>query len=85
MKRKIAFYWLSVFLCFSISSVAQDKMLTQAFAHPVDLNPPSLVMWMEDIVFPLLIGTSGRASLKVHSSRWVYMETLKIESWTNEG
>ena len=39
MKHWDLLFWIGILLCVSLSSKAQDKLLTQAFAHPVDLNP----------------------------------------------
>lgn len=38
MKKQLIFT-ISVLLWFSVQLIAQDKLFTQAFAHPVDLNP----------------------------------------------
>jgi len=39
MKRWFLLFWFGFCLCLPLISFAQDKLLTQAFAHPVDLNP----------------------------------------------
>src|SRR5258706_14720539 len=39
MKHWFIFFLYGFGLCMPLISWAQDKMLTQAFAHPVDLNP----------------------------------------------
>ncbi len=39
MKCLFSLFWLGFCLCLPLISIAQDKLLTQAFAHPVDLNP----------------------------------------------
>ncbi|HZV68307.1 MAG TPA: PorP/SprF family type IX secretion system membrane protein [Saprospiraceae bacterium] len=39
MKRWFLLFSLSFSFCFPFVTSAQDKLLTQAFAHPVDLNP----------------------------------------------
>ncbi|MBK9984170.1 MAG: PorP/SprF family type IX secretion system membrane protein [Saprospiraceae bacterium] len=39
MKRWFLLFSFGFAFCFPLISSAQDKLLTQAFAHPVDLNP----------------------------------------------
>ncbi len=39
MKHWLILLWLGISFCCPLISSAQDKLLTQAFAHPTDLNP----------------------------------------------